>query len=295
MIIIIVVRMKTKVSLDDFFLALAVADLTVNITVTLDNYILYTSALQASTSTKHHTCRIITYLIIASERSSKFILAALSVQRGMAVAFPHKIQLFCHQKNTRWTILIVICAAVISSSHTLYFFGYDERIHQCTILGNSFYIINVFSLERGCINCLTILLVLISNAEMMYHIQKATEHQTSSREMASTEQRRRNKFNSVTVAAISVSVSYVVFLLPKTIVFAFYRYGIEAEDSQDDSRVLIIEGTKKLREFAMVLLVNVLSKANYCLNFYIYALPGRRYRREIAKLCRDIFQATKSV
>ena len=101
MTIIIVRRFRAASSssaMDPYFMVLAVTDLCVVITGILPSWIHSATGFYV-VSTHDVVCKSVTFLLNVGVASSAWILVAMTIQRAVSVAWPHRVSVLCTRRR----------------------------------------------------------------------------------------------------------------------------------------------------------------------------------------------------
>ncbi|XP_076439136.1 uncharacterized protein LOC143278009 [Babylonia areolata] len=245
-------------------------------------------------------------------------LVCMTVHRAVSVVWPHRVSSLC----TRRTVLLALTTigatiAILYAHHILFFFDkipvYNRSVHYCGKASEDYvyFFENFFIYVDMLVYCaLPFVFLAVSNSVLVWKLNASVRRAGKQLTQGNSEkaQARERAANSVTLTVIVVSIAFLVLTLPLT------ANAILNESAMNDLREL---GVKSLALKEVPLSGNVvangssgdgssevsgsdlarvnfahsvcslLSLTNSSVNFYLYCLTGRRFRKEFIKvICR---------
>jgi hypothetical protein len=216
----------------------------------------------------------------AASMTSSWILVAMTMQRALAVTWPHRVNTLCTVRRIRAVIAGIVVVFACFYAYQLYGWGIVNG--DCAHVNSAFteFLTKSFVIEIPARIILPCALLLISNVVMVIKLREtvsaavpAQAMQNSSNFSSSTKSTRASKVNSVTLTALVVSLAYLVCelpLLPPTYLFN------TVDPLQDIETFVDI--------YVATWVSRTLHYANSAVNFYLYCLTGRRFRRAFFNL-----------
>ena len=122
MTIIIVRRFRTasgKSATEPYFVVMAVMDLSVVLMGTLGHWIQSATGFYLA-ETHDAVCKSVMFVRNAGSASSAWILVAMTTQRAVSVAWPHRVNVLCTPRRSWWIILTIVVFFSLAYSHMLY-------------------------------------------------------------------------------------------------------------------------------------------------------------------------------
>ncbi|XP_076439154.1 G-protein coupled receptor 15-like [Babylonia areolata] len=230
--------------------------------------------------------RLHSWLYTCCSTVSCWSLVCVTGHRAVSVLWPHRVNLLC----TRRTVLLVV-AAISVGVGLLY-------SHQVALLWNRppvndgyflycgktsedyvYFFENTFIYLDMLVYCLLPFLFLaVSNSVLVWKLNASVR--AAGRHLAAGDskqaQARERAANSVALTVVVVSMTFLVLTLPLSI------HGIV--DHVGTRTLGGYRGLELARVNFVHSLCTLLSLTNSSVNFYLYSLTGRRFRRECVKV-----------
>ena len=282
MTIIIVRRFRTasgRSATDPYFVVLAVMDLSVVLMGTLGHWIQSATGFYLA-GTHDAVCKSVMFVRNAGSASSAWILVAMTTQRAVSVAWPHRVNVLCTPRRSWWIILTIVVFFSLAYSHMLYGFGVMPSAgHACAMTSKSYerFIFNVWvKIDMFLFSVLPFACLFLSNSILVLKLRRSVKNAGVQMTITDTEKASRERTaNSVTLTAIVVSVVFVVLTSPLAFYnfFSFTNANTETEDANELAVRFFIQN-----------LFYMIAYFNYSVNFYLYCLTGERFRKELRKI-----------
>ena len=282
MTIIIVRRFRAESrssTMDPYMLMLAVADLCVVITGTLPVWAADTTGFQVL-RTHDVMCKTGLFVLNVGAASSAWILVAMTTQRALSVAWPHRVNVLCTPRRSWWIVLTIVVVLCLAYSHLLYGFGIlPSAGRACALVSKCYasFMYNIWvNVDIFLFSILPFVCLSFSNSVLVLKLRMSVKDAGDQFATTDTQQAsRERKANSVTLTAIVVSVVFVVLTSP----LAFYNMLLymNANPEAIDVRDLAVRFFPKR-------LFHIMAFFNYSVNFYLYCLTGEKLRKEFRKI-----------
>ena len=282
MTIIIVRRFRAESrssTMDPYMLILAVADLCVVITGTLPVWAADTMGFQVF-RTHDVVCKTGLFVLNLGAASSAWILVAMTTQRALSVAWPHRVNVLCTPRRSWWIILTIVVALCLAYSHLLYGFGILPSAGRACAMVSKGYASFMYKIwvnvDIFLFSLLPFVCLFFSNSVLVLKLRTSVKDAGDQFATTDTQQAsRKRKANSVTLTAIVVSVVFVVLTSP----LAFYNMLTYMNTNPEAVDVRNLAG-----RFFPMRLFHIMVFFNYSVNFYLYCLTGEKFRKEFRKI-----------
>ncbi|UJR16141.1 hypothetical protein I4U23_003052 [Adineta vaga] len=237
-------------------------------------------------TSKYYYPSFCTILISCGEATvllSIWTIVAITIERTSVVLFPFHRKKFVSAYRARITICIIATLAILFSARIL-IIPIDQSIKQtkrCHPKVNwaSYRNINK-TITEFCYCYIPLTIVIIGNLLTVCTVKRAFLRRNGLVENSSFHQKRRIKFNEnqLTLMLLIVTVMFIIDFVPFTIVDIIARWGLPFHlcFTQKAFEIYII-----IRSFC-----ELLKDLNFCTNFLIYCLSGRRFRYALYSLCK---------
>jgi len=229
-----------------------------------------------------------TILVCCSEACallSIWIIVSITIERTLAVLFPLHKKKFISVYRARFIVLIIGISTVIFSSRVL-IIPIDTSIEQkkrChPVHGWHYYRrVNKAITEFGyCYIPLTI--VIIGNLLTICTVKRAVVQRHDMLRNSTSEQKRQINLNETQLMfmLLIVTLMFIVYFVPFTIIEIIQLWGLPFG----------ICFTQKSFEIYMIIrsLSELLKDLNFCTNFIIYCVSGRRFRYALISLFKRV-------
>lgn len=260
-------------SLDSFYCALAVSDLCVVLAGPLPktiadffDYDMY----------KAHVvpCKVLHYSYNAAGAISAWLLVALTTQRTLSVTWPHRVSSACTTGRIRLVIAAVVAVFGLLYSHILYGVGIVSS-GRCDVISASYndFLTSFAKVDLVLFSWLPFLVLAVTNTIMIRRLRE-TLALPELNAFSDLKTRRARKVNSVTLTALTVSLTFMVLTMPMAVANLFtISFTFHPTDA---------DGYVRLQ--SLKVLGFVCAYFNCSLNFYLYFLTGERFRAEFRQL-----------
>jgi G protein-coupled receptor 139 len=243
---------------------------------------------QNKTSKYFYFSSLCTILIFCSEASvllSIWIIVSITIERTLVVLFPLHKKKFVSVYRARSIVIIIGILTIIFSTRVL-IIPIDksiEHIRRCHPMPGwqSYRRINKTITEFGyCHIPLTI--VIIGNLLTICTVKRAVVQRHDMFRNSTYEQKRQMNSNEkqLMLMLLIVTLMFIVYFVPFTIVEIIQRWGLPFG----------ICFTQKSFEIYMIIrsLSELLKDLNFCTNFIIYCVSGRRFRYALISLFKRL-------
>ena len=222
------------------------------------------------------TCRSVFYIKYAAKLLSAFIIVAINIERFAVVVFPfqgHKVA------RTRVAVLLISIFTIISFSFTSYSLDSLMFVYKygCVIptAKSDVYLYGSLIVDIGLGEILASLVVVILSIGTSIALSRAKRH----RDLATLDSRscpQTLRERQVTIMLLVISAAFVILKLPHTL-FWVPRF-VHTHDH-----------TFPHDMFRQALDVTyVIALVNYAINFYLYCVSGRAFRKDFIELARKL-------
>ena len=231
-------------------------------------------------------CKILMHLFVVSLHMAAWLIVAMSVDRLIAVLMPFRAVSWCSTFRARIISLIMLIIFYMIHLHILWKFRLEEEHGHYQCAGGSFdyFIVEVFPwLRLVTYSIIPFCIVLILNVIIISKlIKERPEVQQTDGNIFNT-QRMMIQQRKLTVMLLSVSFVWLGLSSPFTIWRLVYP-GIATKDQHHRARVFL----------ARTICFNIMW-LNHAVNFLLYCLTGKKFRRELMALFSAIAGRQRAV
>ena len=288
MTIIIVYRFRTtsrSSTMDSYFMVLAVMDLSAVITGPLIYWIQSTTGFLIEES-HDVVCKSVVFVMNVSAACSAWILVAMTTQRAVSVAWPHRVNVLCTPRRSWWTILTIVVFFCLVYSHMLYGIGIVPSAgHSCTLVSKSYelFLRNVWlKIYILLFSFLPFACLFLSNSVLVLKLRRSVKDAREQLTTTDTQHANREKnASSITLTAIVVSLVFIVLTFPLALYNLLSLVAANIRFTDDINLSVFIRQV-----------VYITAYFNYSVNVYLYCLTGERFRMKFREImCGCVVQS----
>ncbi|XP_046367889.2 thyrotropin-releasing hormone receptor-like [Haliotis rufescens] len=223
-------------------------------------------------------CKILNFLTLFLVTYSNWILVAMAVERFVAVKYPLKISVFWSIKRAYVSLIMLGVLMFGVYSHLFWTFTSGNGI-DCGMFIEyvQFYRDIWYWISAAVYSIIPCILLLSLNVLIIRAIkisrQQRIEMSVES-EKAQTTGKTVRQDRQITVMLMTVTFVFVILTVPRTIyVVVDLFWTVEYGTLEDAQKYLINQVTFFLCD------------SNHAINFYLYFITGRKFRRQFLDLC----------
>ena len=237
-------------------------------------------------------CKIGIFLGYVCSDVSVWLIVAVTVERFIAVMFPLKAPRVCNTRNARITILCIIVLFISVNSHflwsvQLHHYSFNNiTISKCHAKPLSAHLVEEVWpwVDAAIYSFVPFLIIIILNIYIIKRIVSARQNRNVLRQQSSLRHKYRvikpNRTHEeasrrITFMLLVVSFSFLITTLPMNIVLIVTSfYG--TDEFEDDA----IFSKRKLMSTSTEMLMYL----NHSINFFLYCVTGKKFRRQFKEL-----------
>ncbi|KAL8570569.1 hypothetical protein ACOMHN_008926 [Nucella lapillus] len=231
-------------------------------------------------------CKIHKWILYGGCATSAWLLTCVTVQRTMAVLWPHRMKTVWTVRRTRIIIAALVSTAFGGHLHLLV--GLEvTRYNRCDArpgVYEYFYRNILMLLDMFLSSLLPCVCQFICDLILSFTLFRNASSTSIAVHAISDVQKnddRRKTASRTTVMVLTISCTFVVLTVP---MYAFYTVWYK------DADIFLTQTPQFLARMKLVsTITHLLGSTNYGVNFYLYCLTGTKYRREFLSwvLCRS--------
>ncbi|CAF0892563.1 unnamed protein product [Adineta ricciae] len=228
-------------------------------------------------------CTGFVFLTDTSVLLSVWTIVLITIERTLVVVYPLHIKKFVSVRRARMFIfLIATCSIVLSARVLLLSIDVSpSQKNRCQPEANWYGYYKVNGTITEFVSCfIPLTIVITSNCITLYTVKRAVfqRHQILSHQIATQKRPLDTNENQLMLMLLVVTLMFMVYFLPYTITNVILRWGLPFG----------LCFTR--RAFEVYLYIRTLSELlkdlNFCTNFIIYCISGRRFRYALFSLIR---------
>ena len=214
-------------------------------------------------------CKILMFVHYGASCSSSWLICAVTLERVFVAYFPYRAKALCSRWRAKVVTVLVIMAAFIANTYTIVLFepvretdGYlycqqkTGFIRTTTMIDFAFY------------SLVPSIILFSGNVLLILRLYKRIDFRRSSLsgELGSVSRETRR----TTSMLITVSLTFLVLTTPVSIYYVIASFI----DIPTTSEILVCR-----------IILQVLSSSNHAVNFLLYCISGRVFRRALMRTC----------
>ncbi|KAL8592909.1 hypothetical protein ACOMHN_050736 [Nucella lapillus] len=221
-------------------------------------------------------CTLLQWFVYSTNTTSAWLVTAVTVQRTMAVLWPHRMRVVCTVQRTWVAVAVVVLTAFLIHVHHLP----GSEINEYNLCGfkrgglYEYFISQIYTWLDMCLSsllpavCLMICNVVLSMT-LFQASSSVSQHVSSKSSSAHGDDARRKTASKTTVMILAVSSTFLLLTMPSN---AFII----------GCNIACIDFTNNPRRLAVLqLLMTVfllMWYSNSAVNFFLYCLTGTKFR-----------------
>ena len=229
-------------------------------------------------------CRMIYYFMYVTALTSSWILVAMTMQRAASILWPHRVNAAWTARKARSTVLVIVVTSLVLNSHILYGRGLQSLPsgqQLCLFVSEEYgqFFDRVWpSVDIVLNSFVPFVLIISSNVVLVRRVRQSMRDARGTLVAGSKDQlkARETQASGMTLTLVCVSLAFLLLTSPICIFSVVKGTGGHAS---------FHDVSEAVDDYFAEAIANVLLLANNAINFYIYALTGRRYRAAMAQLC----------
>ncbi|CAH1776285.1 unnamed protein product [Owenia fusiformis] len=230
-------------------------------------------------------CKIINFVSYSSRMISSWMLVAMTTERALVVMFPLKRILICTVSMATKIVIGVIVGGLavgvyplvigkMKESNGELFCSHIEGYEETTFYFSIGYMVVIIIIPFVAISALNTVIICRT-----FGRTKSLGRLTSNVSRASNASKRGDV--KLTIMLITVSTSFAILAVPYTIAWAIYFNDfLNAKAMNLKCNVVVLHSN------AIKGITDIIFNLNYCINFWLYAISGTSFRRQLRLLCQ---------
>lgn len=223
------------------------------------------------------SCKIYNFCEHVCYLMSSWLIVVMAFERIVAVYFPFRTRTICKQSLAVVTIFTLLVVISYTQVFRVIMFGKSDGKCEAQLQYNFTYVmLHTYFYQICLIFTLPVCLVLICNTMVLYkihQIRKATENENSTTTRLTRFTARRYK---TTFMLLTISFIYVLCTLPMIAVTLAFLVVWEQRGIESAPFMYALKPYSDALEVVFCM--------NYSVNFFVYVLSGRAFRRELQEM-----------
>ena len=228
-------------------------------------------------------CKVATYLMAVAIQNSAFDIFAMTLDKYIAMKWPHKAAIFSSSKRAKVIMIGVLIFTLIYNIPHIFL---TEMVGDFCVgfaIGGTF--TNVYSWFSLVINCIVPLISLIyMNSVFVQKVRISQkmfrnihEHQGQQRgqgqgQIDSKQRTMKNTENQLTIMLLLVTTLFLILMLPGYIRFVYSSFAKRDTPSKFAGLLLFVHVTRNLYF------------TNNAINFFLYCISEQKFRNDFKEM-----------
>nr|KAG5687131.1 hypothetical protein BaRGS_034044 [Batillaria attramentaria] len=280
MIILVLRKMLSEASAFPLlFMALAITDLLLLYVGLLPGWI-YFQFHYSILDEGEVACRLFSYLQYSLPALSAWLLTAMTVQRAMSITWPLKMRTVRPRRQAVLTIGVLVVASSAVASPVLYAMSTNARIEggRCWWTKDfQTYVRITFWIMMFLLSFLPSVIMIICNCLMIRAMRRSSK-KTNTRSKSRSANPGSGALPRVTVTLIVVSIAFLLLTLPLYVNQILVMETVFLKENPSLKHTLLLLFWQSVTAMMFYL--------NSAINFFLYILPGSRFREEVKMFCK---------
>ncbi|KAL8608005.1 hypothetical protein ACOMHN_023821 [Nucella lapillus] len=221
-------------------------------------------------------CKVMFWMSNVSGTTSAWLVTCVTVQRTMAVLWPHRMRVMCTVRRTWVVIATLVLSACGLCSHMLVGMDISKENRCQTIPGayRYFYVVIFAWVYSGMVSIFPIICQFVCDIILSVTLFRAV---SSSSSVAHNTDNRKKTAYMTTVMILAVSCAFLVLTLPFCVylIWSSYVYIVIRQHPLTIPSVQLVYA-----------IMNQLWYTNSAINFFLYILTGTKFRKEFMSWIR---------
>ena len=233
-------------------------------------------------------CTILTFCGEASVLLSVWIIVSITIERTLVVRFPLHTKQFVSVSRARLNVIIIGIFAILFASRLLFIpidttLQQTRRCHPTSFQWITYRRINKTITEFA--YCyIPLAIVIIGNLSTVCTVKRAVIRRQTMLTSSISQQKRQSdgSEHQLLLMLLMVTFMFVVYFVPYTITSVILRNGLPFHRCFTRQGIEIFVVVHRLSE--------LLKDLNFCTNFMIYCISGRRFRHAFIALFKKYYR-----
>ncbi|ELU11837.1 hypothetical protein CAPTEDRAFT_188645 [Capitella teleta] len=224
-------------------------------------------------------CKTIYFLIKWLMAVSDWILGAMCLERSIAISLPLKSKRFLKPRNNRIALGCILAMLAVYYAYTFEAYGATQGV--CRTVSMSYPVV-IRTMVDYALVLLPMFLIISSNIVIIISVIRAARHQHTLTGSSSESSASSSTQMSLIAMLITISIAFVVLKSPHFLVKAFLPESL--------TKQIGYQFTSRMRAIyrLMIGIFTANGYINHAVNFYLYMLSGREYRKELKTLVKSV-------
>ena len=226
------------------------------------------------------SCKVLAFMLYTCKMFSSLLVATLSTDRMVCSCFPHKRDTIGTPKSALIIISSILAFVLVINVHELY--GFElvsiENVTLCGYVDSnyaSFFGTYFTWVDTTIYFTIPSIIIVVANILAVRAVIISTKRLSHLMNVEAVRIRVRTNRQMI-IMAVAVSAAFFLFTSPVGI-FVIVRPYIF-----DDTDVFYVSNDT---DFALVTITNNLAYLNFAINFFLYFVSGRRFRKDLRAAC----------
>jgi hypothetical protein len=292
----VVIGKETRKNSNSFLLrSLAVVDnsvlLVYAVYISLPSIYLYTGKMMGYYEISQYLDRPLFFISMFLKTAAIYMIVLVTTERYIAVCLPLRAKALCTVKNARITVFVLCLVCFVYNIPTLFQVQLWMVIEPCSGLKKPYSGTSMFRLNNKYFTVIYVhtmyyvLKFLVPAGIMVYmnqHLVKSLKAATDMQSGKNTDtSRRQSQAATITRRVLAVSIVFIALEFPAVLLNFIYLISQSLTTNESDLSRIVGK---------LMVTTYILQTVNSLVNFYIYVLTGRSFRRTL----RDVLFCGRS-
>lgn len=229
-------------------------------------------------------CESFTIVFLTFQCLAPLLVLGFTVERYISICHPFKGVKYCTQRRAKIVSLVLLLISLAICAIQGYFWTYGEEgcaIREEALIGDNSSFWNIWSWATDLLFFLVVpMAVLVFNILVIRETKRLSSYQETQLHG------KQQKTSATTVMLLAVSFYLICATLPVTVVY------VTVLNFKEGPRCVVHDEDPTWRRYWQYILVRAVVEeigiTHFALNFYIYMIVGKQFRREFKQLAMSV-------
>ncbi|KAK7497850.1 hypothetical protein BaRGS_00010984 [Batillaria attramentaria] len=220
-------------------------------------------------------CKLLIWIMMASWTNSAWLLVTVTLQRALAVTWPHRVHTVFTSRRSSIATCLVSLASYGLHSHAVYGMDVSEEDHdgRCTAKDNyaHFVFFTWVWVDVFLSSIVPSVILLFCNMVLVFSLRRSARDASDLTSGNSASDVRLKVASSQTATVFLLSLAFLIFTLPLYVYMIWSHFAMDVlmEDVGVSARAELVYAVTSMMWFT-----------NSTINFLLYCVSGTKFRRE---------------
>ena len=215
-------------------------------------------------------CRMESFLIMSALQNATYQVVAMTIDKYIAVKWPHKAATYSTPRRAKWTIVVLYVCVIIYNLPDFFMTKMIGAVCASYVIGGVY--AKIYSWLTFILNGIVPLALLIAlNSTIMHEVRKSYKQFRNPVDKA-RESTKKAVENQLTLMLLLVTTLFLVLLIPTYVRFLYFAFANRDTPEKYAGAMLFYYISTRLYF------------TNSGINFFLYCISGKKFREDLKEL-----------